>query len=165
MLLLRWGHYIVCEKILNFAKQLGVREIITIGGFAEGKEVQNPKVIGAVNDSRLLKKYKKYNIDFGVEHSVGTIVGASGLLIGMAKLHGMHGLCLMGETVGLPLLTDPKAAEKVLESLKKVLGVKIDIRKLENTIKKMESKIKQTEDIHKKMLDTVQKDDQVKYIG
>ncbi len=159
------GHYVICQKILEFASQLGVKDIITIGGFAEGKVVDDPKVIGAVNDKSLVKKYEKSGIDFGVEHSVGTIVGASGLLIGMASLYGMNGLCLMGETVGLPMMTDPKSAEKVLEVLKKTISLDVDLKKLEKTIKVMEKKIQKTEEIHKQMLETVQKEDQIKYIG
>ncbi len=135
------GHYEICEKILEFAKELGVREIITVGGFAEAEAVKTPKVIGAVNDISLLSRYSKYDIDFGKNHTVGTIVGASGLLIGMASIHNIKGLCLMGETLGLPMLTDPKAAEKVLEVLKKILKVNVNLKKLERTIKLMEDKI------------------------
>ena len=163
------GHYEICEKILEFVEKLGVKSIITLGGFAEGKEVAEPRVIGAVSNKKLLKKYDGYGIDFGKEHPIGTIVGASGLLIGLGDMHGMDGLCLMGETLGLPMITDPKAAEKVLQTLTKILNVKIDISKLEKTVKAMEESIKKTDNIHKKMLDEIAKPssgkEDVKYIG
>ncbi len=159
------GHYEVCSTALDFAEKLGVKEMITLGGFAEAKEVQDPRVIGAVTDKALLKKYEKYDIDFGRNHKITTIVGASGMLLGLGKLRGMDGLCLMGETFELPLLTDPKAADKILQILKKMLNLNMDLTKLENTIKEMEEKIKKTEGVYKKMLQQMPKDEQVKYIG
>ncbi len=164
------GHYEICHQIIQFAGKLCVKEIIPLVGFAEGHEVQDPRVIGAVSDRDLLKKYEKYGINFGKEHPVGTIVGASGLLIGMAKIHGMEGLCLMGETIGMPLLTDPKAADRVLHVLVKILGVKVDMSRLEKTIKEMEEKIEKTDTIHKKMLQDIgksphHKDESSGYIG
>lgn len=162
------GHYEFSQAVLDFAENLGVKELITLGGFAEGKEVGDPRVIGAVNDKKLLKKYSKYKIDFGQEHQIGTIVGASGLLLGLGKIRGIDGICLMGETLGLPLMMDPKAADKVLQILSKILGIKIDLTKLEKTITEMESRIKKTEKIHKKMLHEMGKQgkgEDVRYIG
>ena len=161
------GHYEICGKILDFVGKMGVKELITLGGFAEGKEVVEPRIIGAVNDKKLLKKYDKLGIDFGKEHPIGTIVGASGLLLGLGKVHGIDGVCLMGEPFGLPLITDPKAADRVLHVLIKVLGVKVDMSKLENTIKEMEERIDKTDKIHKKMLQQISKGkpEDIKYIG
>jgi hypothetical protein len=164
------GHYDVCEKILDFSEKIGVKEIVTLGGFAEGKEVVEPRVIGAVSDKKLIKKYEKFDIDFGKEHPVGTIVGASGLLVGMAATRGMDGLCLMGETFGLPLMTDPKAADRVLHVLTRILGIKLDLTKLEKTIKEMEERIKKTDKIHKRMIEELapQKGkggEDIRYIG
>ena len=163
------GHYEFCDKVLQYAQGLGVREIITIGGFAEGKQVASPRVIGAVSDEKLLKKYRKLGIDFGKEHQIGTIVGASGLLIGLGKARGIDGICIMGETFGMPLMTDPKAADRVLHVLSRMLGIKLDMSKLEKTIAEMESRIKKTEDIHKKMLQELSKPqkggEELRYIG
>ncbi len=160
------GHYEVCEKILDFCEKIGVKEIITLGGFAEGKIVEEPRVIGAVNDKALLKKYEKFGIVFGKEHQIGTIMGASGLLIGLSKNRNIPGVCLMGETLGLPLMTDPKAADALLHVLAKVLNVKLDLSKLEKTIKEMEDRIKKTEKIHKRVLQELPKGkEDIKYIG
>ncbi len=160
------GHYDVCEKILDFAEKLGVKQIITLGGFAEGRMIEEPKVIGAVTDKKLIKAYENLNIDFGKQHPIGTIVGASGLLIGLGRIRGMPGICLMGETLGLPMITDPKAADKVLQALSKMLKIKLELGKLEKTIKEMEEKIKKTEKMHKKILQELPKTkEDIKYIG
>lgn len=163
------GHYEVCDKILDFVAKIGVKEIITLGGFAEGREVTEPRIIGAVNDKKLLKKYEKYGIDFGKEHPIGTIVGASGLLLGLGKVHGIDGICLMGETYGMPLMTDPKAADKILHVLTKILNLKVDLSRLEKTIKEMDDRMKKTDKIHKKMIEELSQPqkggDDIKYIG
>ncbi|MBI2578279.1 MAG: proteasome assembly chaperone family protein [Candidatus Aenigmarchaeota archaeon] len=162
------GHYEICEKILEFSEKLGVKEIITLGGFAEGRQIDEPRVIGAVNDKSLIKKYEKYGIDFGKDHPVGTIVGASGLLLGLGRLRGIDGACLMGETYGLPVMTDPKAADRVIHVITKILGIKVDLSKLEKIIKEMEGKMKQTEKIHKRILEQIPKQskgEDVRYIG
>ncbi len=161
------GHYDIVEKVLDFCERIGVKTIVTLGGFAEGKSVKQPKVIGAVNDPALLKKYQKHGVDFTKDHPVGTIVGASGLLLGMGRLRGIDGLALLGQTMGFPVITDPKAADAVLHALMKVLGVKLDLAKLEKIIGDMEERIKRTEKIHKQMLEQLQKpkEEGPRYIG
>jgi uncharacterized protein (TIGR00162 family) len=160
------GHYEICDKIIEFAKKLGVKEVITLGGFVQSTEIKDPKVIGAATNNGLIKKYEKFGIDFGKQHNIGTIVGASGLLLGLGNVYGIEGLCLMGETYDMPLFTDPKAADKILVVLKKIFNLKIDLSKLENTINEMESKMKKTETVYKKMMQQMpQKDDQIRYIG
>ncbi|MCX6818506.1 MAG: proteasome assembly chaperone family protein [Candidatus Aenigmarchaeota archaeon] len=160
------GHYDVCNAILDFSKKIGVTEIITLGGFVAVQEIKEPRVIGAVNDKKLLKKYAKYGIDFNKEHPVGSIVGASGLLLGLGNIMEIPSLCLMGETIGLPMITDPKAADKILQVLLKILDLKLDLGKLEKIIKEMEVKINKTDTIHKEILEGMPKPkDDVKYIG
>lgn len=145
------GHYEICGKILDFAEKFGVKEIITIGGYATGKQPEKPRVIAAVNSPKLMKKYK--DLDFQKDHKIGTIVGASGLLIGLGEARGMEGLCLMGETMGFPIvITDPKSAESVLDIVLKILGVRIDMNRLEKSVKDMEESIKKTEEIHRSMM-------------
>ncbi|MFH1420865.1 MAG: proteasome assembly chaperone family protein [Candidatus Aenigmatarchaeota archaeon] len=159
------GHYEIAHTALEFAKSLGVKQVITIGGFVTE---QPSKVVGAVSEKSLLNKYKKFNITFGKSHPVGTIVGASGLFCGMAKDYKMDGICLMGETIGFPLITDPKAADRVLQTLKSMLKLNVDLKKLEKAVKEMNEQIKKTEHIHRKMLEDTSKPEskeQMKYIG
>ena len=160
------GHYEFCHKVIDFVEKFGVKEIITLGGFSERKEIKTPRIIGAVNDKILIKKYSNLKIDFGKEQHIGTIVGTSGLLLGISKLKNIKAMCLMGETLGIPFLTDPKAADKVLEVLQKVIGIKINLNKLESTIKKLETRFKKTEKLHKKILEIPRKENiDIKYIG
>ncbi len=146
------GHYEISHEILGYLKKLGVKEMITLGGLGIGETKTAPKVVGAVSDDGIEKKYKNYGIDFNAASKVGTIIGASGLLLGLGKYYDMRGICLLGETVGYPLLPDPKAAEAVLIVLTKILEIKLDLKKLDKKIKEMEEFIRKIEDMRVKAM-------------
>ncbi len=168
------GHYEVAEKILDFAEKIGVKEIITIGGLATGEMEGKKKVLGAVTDEKILGKYKKYKIDFEAGEKVGYIVGAVGLLLGLWKQRDKDGICLLGQTTGFPIVTDPKAAEEVLNIITKILHIKIDMKKLDKKVKEMEYFIKKVEALQKRALMEITKgteekgkkaEEQTRYIG
>ena len=163
------GHYEVSGKILEFIKGLGCKEIITIGGFSTGKVTEKPKVFGIATTPDVAKSLEQFGIEIKVAGQIGTIVGASGLLVGIGKLHGLKGFVLLGETSGFPIITDPTAAEAVLVVLQKVLGMKIDLAKLEEKVKAMHDFIKKLEDIQKQAMEQLQngekKPEELKYIG
>lgn len=173
------GHYEVVGKILDFAKDLGCKEVITIGGFAAGKPLQiegdktpnaqKPKVMGATSDAKISKNYEKYGIDFKIGGEVGTIIGATGLLVGLSRLHGMKGLCLLGETSGFPIITDPNAAEAVLNILQKIIGTNANVSKLHDKVKEMHEFLKKMEELQREALEQMRpkpkKPDELRYIG
>lgn len=146
------GHYEIVEQILDYISKFGVKEMFTLAGLSIGEATEKPKIIGAVSEPELVEKYKKYGIDFEAGAKVGTIVGASGLLLGLGKARGIKGICLLGETVGFPIIPDPKSAEELLKILIKLLNVKIDISKIEKKVKEMEEFIKKVEDVQRKAL-------------
>ncbi|MBI4175649.1 MAG: proteasome assembly chaperone family protein [Candidatus Aenigmarchaeota archaeon] len=167
------GHYEVIEKILDFAEGFGVKEIFTIGGIATGEIEEKPKTLGAVTDRELLAKYRKSGVDFTAGKKVGYIVGAAGLLVGLGKERGIKGVTLLGETSGFPIVTDPKAAEVVLNTVTRMMGLKLDMSKLDQRVKEMEKFIKKVETLQRKALTNMGKDEkapvkeeeQLRYIG
>lgn len=165
------GHYEVTEKILDLSEKLGIKEVVTVGGLATGELTSRKKVIGSVTDDKTLKKYKKYDIDFTASEKVGYIVGAAGLLLGLGKERGMSGLCLLGQTSGFPIVTDPKGAEAALTVLVDILGLKINMGKLEKKVDEMEDFIKKVESLQRKALMELTKSpkspsgEEVRYIG
>jgi len=129
------GHHKVVDKILDVAEQFGVKQIFTLGGFATGRYSRaKPKIVGVASQPELIEKYKGHG--FTVEKGGGPIIGASGLLIGMGKLRGMEGLCLLGETHGM--LVDHNSAKVVLEVLVGILGIKVDMTNVEQRAKETE---------------------------
>jgi uncharacterized protein (TIGR00162 family) len=146
------GHYEITEEVLKYLKELGVKEAITLGGLNVGEIVESPKVIGATNDEKLIEKYKDYGIEFVAGIRAGTIIGAAGLLLGLGKYYGIKGICLLGETAGIPIIPDHKGAEAVLNVLLKILNLKIDLTKLKKRVKEMENFVKRLEEIQKRAL-------------
>lgn len=169
------GHYEIAEKILDLAEEMGVEKVITLGGYGTGdieKEVEKPEVLGAVSDKKLMEEYEDLNVEFEETPSrVGMIVGATGLLIGLGKLRDMEGICLMGETAGFPILTDPKAAEEVIKVLREILNIEVDLEKLDERVEEMEKFLKKLENIQKKAVKQLQEkkkykgEEELRYIG
>jgi len=165
------GHYEIVEEILKYVKKLGVKEMFTLAGLSVGEMPEHPKVIGAVSEPELIKKYKKYGIDFDAGSKLGTIVGASGLLIGLGRYYGIKGVCLLGETVGLPIIPDPRGAKEVLKVLSKILNIKIDVSKLDKKVKEMQEFIKKIQDVQSKAIAQMMKreikpkKEELSYIG
>ena len=146
------GHYEIVEMTLDFLEKMNVKEVITIAGLKVEENDEDPKVIGAVSDQSILKKYKKYKIDFDAGSKVGTIVGAAGLFVGLAPYRKMSGMCLLGETPGFPIIPDPRSAEAVLDILTKILGVKVDMSKIKEKVKDMEDFIDKIQTIQTKAI-------------
>ncbi|MFH1622906.1 MAG: proteasome assembly chaperone family protein [Candidatus Aenigmatarchaeota archaeon] len=169
------GHYEIADAILQYAKALGVAEVFTLAGLGIGHKKDAPKVVGVVNDMAVAKRHKDLGIDFNAGDRVGTIVGAAGLLIGLGRQYGMDGICVLGETSGVPLIPDPKAAEAVLRVLARVLKVKIDTSRIQKKVKEMEAFIKRVEAVQQnammqllkqQMPEAAKKDDKdLTYIG
>ncbi len=120
-----FGQYELCGRILDIAEGLGCRYVMTLGGFRREKEVKTPKLYCAATDSATLKEA----LSLGAEIMEGRIFGVAGLLIGLAKLREMKGLCLLAETPGA--YPDAKAARGVLEAVCKSLHLKVDLSRLD----------------------------------
>jgi proteasome assembly chaperone (PAC2) family protein len=67
----------------------------------------------------------------------------NGLIIGIAKMRGMKGTCLLGETSGY--VVDAKASKAVLEALLKMIDVKVDMGNLDKRAKDTEMLIQTIE--------------------
>ncbi len=162
------GHYEIAGKILEFASSLGVKEIIAIGGFGIGKIVDEPKVYAVPSDEKIKKKYQNLDVDFNSSQKIGTIIGAAGLVPGLAKLYGISGISLLCETPGYPIHTDPTGAEKVVKVLEKMLGIKVNLEELHKNVEEMHEFVKKLEELQKEAIEKTKKKEEekeLKYIG
>lgn len=125
------GQYEVTDAILEYSAKLGVKTIVTIGGFRQEAETA-PQVVAVSTRSELLEKAVSAK---AVASPPGNpIVGTAGLLLGLAKFRGIDALCLLGETRGY--LPDPVAARSVIEVLEGMFGLKVDLAGLDAQVKK-----------------------------
>lgn len=139
------GQYEISDYILDFAKQYNVEMIVSIGGYRmEVKE--KPKVIAAATNQELLNRALQAK---AVLSSMGSpIVGTAGLILGLARFKKIAALCLLGETRGY--LPDPRAAKSVLEVLKTMIGVNVDLTGLDNEIEKADKMVMRLQKIEEK---------------
>ena len=90
------AHYDLCDEILNFAEKYGSKFIVTMGGVVTSKP--GNEVYIAATSEKLAQKH----LDKGTQiYGEGRIIGATGLLLGLAKRRGWKGICLLGATTGL----------------------------------------------------------------
>ncbi|HXW67619.1 MAG TPA: proteasome assembly chaperone family protein [Thermoplasmata archaeon] len=123
------GQYEITHRVLDYCSGLGVREVFTLAGFAQGRIVDQPRVLGAATSPAQVEAMKKFNVVFSRNDPGGGLIGASGLFLGLGRLFGMEGVCLMGETSGY--FVDPRAAEAVLKVLAKVVKIDLDLAALQ----------------------------------
>lgn len=130
------GHYLLAETMLDIAQQYNVSRIYTLGGYGIGQLVERQMVLGAANEPELVEEMKRYGVEFREEEPGGSIVGASGLLVGLGKLRGIPAVCLLGLTSGY--LVDPKSAQAVLDILCRVLNLEVNMQALKDRAEEME---------------------------
>jgi uncharacterized protein len=89
------AHYDICDEILDFVEKYGSKFIVTIGGVATSNPESEIYIAGT--SSKLAQKYLKQGVKV---YGEGKIIGATGLLLGLAKRRGWKGICLLGATTG-----------------------------------------------------------------
>ena len=155
------GQYELADQILGLVTSFGAKRLFTMGGYGLGRLVPKPGVLGAATDLETVKEMKALGVQFREDEPGGGIIGASGLFLGLGKLRGLSGGCLMGETSGY--LVDPQSAQAVLTVLSKALGLRIGFEELEEKAREMDRIASQLKDIEKKGGE--RSSDDLRYIG
>ncbi|MDA4117235.1 MAG: proteasome assembly chaperone family protein [Thaumarchaeota archaeon] len=124
------GEYELAEAVVMEAKKMNAELVFSLAAYITGSFVKERRVFGTVTSSELLPKLSENAIQIMHE---GGISGMNGVIIGMAKLHGIQGISLLGETPGYIL--DPAASQSVLEALSRILSIKVDMAALQERAK------------------------------
>ena len=109
------AHYSLCGEILDFVEKQGCSLIVTIGGAPITEE--KTQVYVAATSPRLALEFMEKG---AVIYSKGRVVGATGLVLGLAKERNLEGVCLLGATTGFR--ADRGAGFSVFKFLMKALG-------------------------------------------
>jgi hypothetical protein len=109
------AHYMLCGEILDFVEKQGCSFIVTIGGVPITEE--KTQVYVAATSPRLALEFMEKG---AVIYSKGRIVGATGLMLGLAKERNLECVCLLGATAGFR--ADRGAGFSVFKFLMKALG-------------------------------------------
>ena len=119
------GQYALSDKILDVAAQYGTDTVVTMAAYVLSSNEAHSPVVGTATDPKTTKLLQGHRIEL---LDGGMIVGMNGLLIGLAGMRGLHGLCLLGATQGG--LLDIRATEAVLRALADVFGFKLNLENL-----------------------------------
>jgi uncharacterized protein (TIGR00162 family) len=109
------SHYALCGETLDFIQKRGCSFLVTLGG-APVKD-EKAQIYVAATSPRLALDFMEKG---AVIYSKGRVVGATGLMLGLAKERGLEGICLLGATTGFK--ADRGAGFAVFKFLMKALG-------------------------------------------
>ncbi|MDI9609699.1 MAG: proteasome assembly chaperone family protein [Archaeoglobales archaeon] len=155
------GHFELVNAYIEIAKRFGVKRIYTLGGYGVGRLVEEPYVVGASNSKEIVEEMGKFGVKFEPGEPGGGIIGAAGLLLGVAELEKIEAVCLMGVTSGY--MVDPKSAKAVLDVLSKILGLKVSVEALEKRAKEMEKIIAQIKEMQELAVQQWKSDEDLRY--
>ncbi|MGH9912437.1 MAG: proteasome assembly chaperone family protein [Nitrososphaeraceae archaeon] len=134
------AEYLLAETILEIASKFSVVHVYALAAYITGVFVQKPRVFCTASDMESLRSINTPDI---AVMDGGAITGMNGLIIGLAKLKGMRGTCLLGETSGY--VVDAKASRSILEVLTTRLGLEISMDALDARAKDTEMLIRTIE--------------------
>lgn len=157
------GQYEVAETILEYARRKNVKKVITIGGYRKDV-VGIPQVFASATDPETLRKALEAG---SISSPPGSpIVGAAGLLIGLARFKGISGLCLLSETPGH--IPDPRAAKSALIIIARMLNLRLDLADLEREIERIariEEEMRKMEERRTIETEMIRREREISYIG
>jgi uncharacterized protein (TIGR00162 family) len=134
------SEYILSEQLLDLITKFKISNIFSLASYVTGTFVNEPKIYGTATNSDIVKSFRSFNIS---TLDNGNITGMNGLILGLGKLRGIEGTCLLGETSGYVI--DAKASKNLLEILNKILGIKINMDEMNKRSKDTEILIKNLE--------------------
>jgi uncharacterized protein (TIGR00162 family) len=134
------SEYLLAEEILDIASRFNSSQVFTLAAYITGSFVTDPRIFGTAGDLETVKSLTEQNV-----HTMdgGSITGMNGILVGIAKRHGMKGTCLLAETSGFVI--DAKASKSILETLMSILHLKVDMTNIDKRAKDTEVLIKTIE--------------------
>jgi len=116
-----FGQYELCDRVLEIAKDLGCKYVITLGGFRQEEVRTPPQIYCAASDRETLEKV----LNLGTKIMVGQIFGIAGIMVGLARLRGVKSFSLLVDTLGT--YPDAEATRCTLSILNQFMGMNIDL--------------------------------------
>lgn len=153
------GHeWDIAETLTKLAKDLNAKEIISLEGVGSGDGGKaGNRVFYYANNGKNVSRFKKIGLNPLKE---GIIIGVTGAIL--LRSEKMPVSCIFAETqTNMP---DSKAAAKIIETLDKYLGLKIDPKPLLVQAEKFEDKLKTLLSQGKKNLELSEKK-RMNYVG
>ncbi|MDE1862312.1 MAG: proteasome assembly chaperone family protein [Thaumarchaeota archaeon] len=135
------SEYEMAEEITRLCERVGVKTIYTLAAYITGTFTKTQKVYGTSTSPEKVGEFSKHGV---LPMNSGSITGMNGLIIGVGKRKNITGICLLGETSGY--VVDAAAAKAVLETLSRILGLKLDLGGISKKAKDTEHLVKTIEE-------------------
>ncbi len=134
------ARYEYTDLILDLAVQFKVKRIYTICAFPTPiHHTEQPKVIGVVNDAKLIKYLGEHHIPPMEDRDLTSI---NALLLALARKRGIKSIYLLSEVPSYAVeMANPKSSQAVLSVLISMLGIDIDMREIEEMVRRTEGEM------------------------
>ena len=147
------------EKIVEMAKLCSVETIYTVIATQVKGYVEEPAVFGVATSIELLEFLESNGVK--IAHSSLQISGVNGLVVEYAARNGIKGIALLTETA-FPDALDIKACHAGIKKVSELLGIEIDLNRIEIEAKKFDEGFKK---YLKDMQEKKRKEEDLGYIG
>lgn len=144
------GQYRLAGATLDIAQSFGVNQVVTLGGFGTGEEVDDYDVIGAASarSEDLRERLEAAGVSFEREGAPGNIVGMSGLLVGLGAREGFETAGLLGLTPGYHV--DPGSARAVLDVLQAAFDFSVSLETLDDQAEHVHELLQRIQEIQQR---------------
>lgn len=134
----------IIKAILDTARRLEVRRVYTAAGFAQPmSHAADSEVLCASNNEAVLSEHTGHGV---VAMPDGYIAGLNGLLLGIAAARGLEAACFLGTIPSYATnLSYPKASLSILRTVGKVLGIDLELAKLEESVVEIDKQLAEIE--------------------
>jgi proteasome assembly chaperone (PAC2) family protein len=134
------GKYPFCQKLITFARELGVERVFTFAAMATQMHPEHrARVFGAATDKASLEELKRLELEILQDGNIG---GLNGVLLGAAGESSLRGACLLGEMPHIfSQLPFPKASLAILEVFTAMTGIEVDFTELAEQARIMEQRL------------------------
>lgn len=117
-----YGQHELCEKVLDIATGLGVKFVLTLGGYGKEEVSEAREVYVSSTRPEILQRVVK---KIPVKIYAGQIVGAAGLLITLAAERGLDNLSMLTEAS--QMTPDYYAARRSIETVNALLELGLEV--------------------------------------
>ncbi|HEV3006312.1 MAG TPA: PAC2 family protein [Pirellulales bacterium] len=134
------GKHAFCQKLIEYAQQLGVERVFTFAAMATQMRPEQPsRVFAAATSEQSLAELKRPELTLLEDGQIG---GLNGVLLGVAAEAGLHGACLLGEMPHIfAQLPFPKASLAVLQVFSDMAAIEIDFAELSEQATAVEQRL------------------------
>ena len=134
--------YELANCVLDVGLSFGAKRVYTCAAaLSRIHHTEQPEVWGVATSRQVAEDLKRYDL---VRKGNLQIAGLNGLLLGVAKERGIHGVCLLGEVpMYATKIQNPMAALAIIQVLTTMLGIEVDTTELAELAGEMKERMKQ----------------------